>query len=868
MPSPFRSSLAAALAAAFGAAPALADVSPSEVLRKADEKVGTGYVSAMMRRGPRDRQQPGEDKTLSPYFYVAGGDPETERLPLKQTTAQVDIAGVIAKVKVKQLFENTGAKPIEAVYVFPASTRAAVHGMRMKIGSRTIEAKIEKKAEARAQYEQAKAEGKRASLLEQERPNVFTMNVANVMPKDRIEVELDYSELLVPEDSVYEFVYPTVVGPRYGGGSDPAKDKWIANPYLQEGAKEPYRFDINVHLETGIPVKELVSPSHKVVVNYLSKTSADVRLQESGGGTKDYVLRYRLAGDKIESGVLLWKGEKGENFFLAMLEPPQRPTAAQIPSREYIFLMDVSGSMHGYPIETAKVLAKDLFGQLRPSDYFNVVTFSGGHTVLSPDGSLPATPGNIQTALDNFNRMRGSGGTELAAGLRAAYAVPKKGQGVSRSVVVVTDGYVGVESQTYKFVREHLNEANCFAFGIGTAVNRGLIEGLARAGQGEPFVVLGPDKAKAQADRLKKYIESPVLAGIQATFPGFEAREVAPMKIPDLLASRPVVLFGKFKGEPKGKIVVTGFAGSGKYETAIELKPEMVKAQNAPIRWLWARKWVAFLDDELKMTQAKEIEDAITDLGLTYTLLTTFTSFVAVDSEVANQTGKSDKVDQPLPLPEGVSNKAVGAAPPAGPARPQEAAMPSQAPATGGYGGLGLQGAGVGGGGTGSASGLATAESGRSAAKAEPMPVTTTAPQPAPAMAPSAPPPPPSSTSSSSRDMARPAKHKKMNLAADEDEAGGTARLSIVDLKATGLGDTRALLAEIDKVLQGAGDCGSASVRLKLTVDKAGKVVKVEVMTGDAKMGACLQAKLKGLSSASVSDGATGTLEILVKALG
>ncbi|MGC4120950.1 MAG: VWA domain-containing protein [Myxococcales bacterium] len=637
-------------------------------------------------------------------------------------------------------------------------------------------------------------------------------------------------------------MYPTVVGPRYAGGADAQKDKWIANPYLKEGEKEPYRFDISVHLETGIPVKELVSPSHKVVVNYLSKTSADVRLQESGGGNKDYVLRYRLAGDKIESGVLLWKGEKGENFFLAMLEPPQRPTAAQIPAREYIFLMDVSGSMHGYPIETSKVLAKDLFGQLRPTDFFNVVTFSGGHTTLSPEGSLPATPGNIQMAIDNFNRMGGAGGTEIAAGLRAAYAIPKKGQGVSRSVVVVTDGYVGVESQTYKFVREHLNEANCFAFGIGTAVNRGLIEGLARAGQGEPFVVLGPDKAKAEADQLKKYIESPVLAGIQATFPGFEAREVAPMKVPDLLASRPVVLFGKFKGEPKGKIVVSGFAGNGKYETAIDLKPEMVKAENAPIRWLWARKWVAFLDDELKMTNAKEIEDAITDLGLTYTLLTTFTSFVAVDSEVANKSGQADKVNQPLPLPEGVSNNAVGA-----PMQPSGAAS--------GYGGLGLQGAGVGGGGTGGA----MAES-KKMARSEAAPM---------AVAPAAPPPPPrpapamKAEASSSRRKA-----SKGDTMDEERSSSGAVRLSIVDLKATGLGDTRALLAEIDKVLQGASDCTGTSVRLRLTVDKAGKVLKVEVVTGDAKLGACLQGKLRNLSSASVADGATGILEIVVKPIG
>ncbi|MBI5547173.1 MAG: VWA domain-containing protein [Deltaproteobacteria bacterium] len=832
-----RLALAAFTIAALAAPSSAAELSPTEVLQRSGEKAGTGYVQW---RDPRGSAMPGEDKTLSPYFFVAGGDPETERLPLKETSAQVQIAGVIAKVKVRQVFENSGTKAIEAVYVFPASTRAAVHGMRMKIGQRTVEAKIERKAEARAQYEQAKAEGKRASLLEQERPNVFTMSVANVMPKDRIEVELDYSELLVPEDATYEFVYPTVVGPRYGGGADPQKDKWIGNPYLQEGQKEPYRFDISVHVETGIPLKELVSPSHKVVVNYLSKASADVRLQESGGGTKDFVLRYRLAGDKIESGLLLWKGEK-ESFFLMMMEPPQRPTLAQIPPREYIFVVDVSGSMHGYPLDTAKELARNLLGQLRPTDLFNVALFSGANYVMSPEGSLPATAGNVEMGMDLIRRQRGGGGTELAGGLRAAYAVPKKVAGLSRTVVVITDGFVGVEAQTFKFVREHLNEANCFAFGIGNSVNRGLIEGLARAGQGEPFVVQGPDKAKAEAEKLKAYIQSPVLSQIEVSFPGFEAREVAPMKVPDLLASRPIVLFGKYRGEAKGKIQVTGFTGSGRFQSAVEVQPEAVKAENAPLRWLWARKWVAFLDDELHMTRAKEIEDAITDLGLSYTLLTTFTSFVAVDSEVANKSGRAETVNQPLPLPEGVSNLAVG-------------------------GGAGGAATGIKGG-----HGAATRSPGASGQIASESVA-------APSAAPAGPPPPAPKPMMAARPVAaepmakRERKASRLSLGDSDDESGGETalRLMVADLKASGLSETRPLVAAIDQQLKAASGCATAAttVKLKLTVDKAGKVVKVETADGDRKLGACLEARLKGLVSATVaSEGTSGILEIAIRVM-
>lgn len=633
-------------------------VSPSRVLKEVDATLSNQNVR--FPRGPRDRLEMGEDQTLSPYFYVAGGDPNTERLPLKEISADVQIAGVIAKVKIRQVFENSGSKPIEAVYVFPASTRAAVHGMRMKIGQRTIEAKIEKKAVAREEYEQAKQQGKRASLLEQERPNVFTMSVANIMPKDKIHVELDYSELLVPEDATYEFVYPTVVGPRYGGGVDPQKDKWIENPYLPEGKKEPYKFGIQVHLEAGIPIKKIVSPSHKIKVEYLSKTSANIQLNQKGGGNKDYVLQYRLAGNQIETGLLLWQG-KQESFFLLMVEPPRRPQQEQIPSREYIFLLDVSGSMRGFPLDTTKVLMQNLFSQLRPSDYFNIVMFSGGSFVLNPEGSLPATPANIKLAADTVNRQRGGGGTELMGGFKTAYGIPKKHSQISRSVIVTTDGYVGVEAQAFKFVREHLNEANLFAFGIGSSVNRALIEAMARAGVGEPFVVLGPNTAKQQTDKLRETIQYPVLANASVTFSGFDAKEVAPQKIPDLMALRPLVVFGKFVGKPKGTIKVKGVSGKGDWKKTIKIQPNLLKEENAPIQFLWARKWVAMLDDELALAPGNvSIEKTITDLGLSYNLLTAFTSFVAVDSEVANNTQELTSVKQPLPLPEGVSNYAIG----------------------------------------------------------------------------------------------------------------------------------------------------------------------------------------------------------------
>jgi len=228
-----RLSIATALAWADTQPQKQAVTSPTKVLKAVQ------YTGPMILQTSGNQDPGGSNHSLSPYLYVAGGDPAHDQVPLKKTWAEVNIAGVIAAVRVHQIFENTGAKPIEAIYVFPASTRAAVHAMRMKIGPRTIDAKIERKAEARAQYEAAKQSGNRASLLEQERPNVFTTRVANIMPGDRIEVELAYTELVVPENAIYEFVYPTVVGPRYAGGANPQTDQWMANPHQPEGSKSP-----------------------------------------------------------------------------------------------------------------------------------------------------------------------------------------------------------------------------------------------------------------------------------------------------------------------------------------------------------------------------------------------------------------------------------------------------------------------------------------------------------------------------------------------------------------------------------------------------------------------------------------------------
>ncbi|HMC16292.1 MAG TPA: VIT and VWA domain-containing protein, partial [Albitalea sp.] len=481
-------------------------------------------------------------KAESPYFFVASDDPGTDRLPLKSTRVDVRIAGVIADVTVTQHYRNEGQRAIEARYVFPGSTSAAVYAMNVRLGERLLSARIREKQQARIEYDAAKKQGKTSALLEQHRPNVFGMNVANILPGDDVAVELRYTELLTPHDALYGFVFPSVVGPRYNSPQGAAaNEKWVATAHLPAGVASTSSFDIQVTLDAPVAIKEIVSPSHPIGIDGVGTRHASVILANAAPAlgasdrapdNRDFILSYRLAGERIESGLMLYRGDS-ENFFLALVEPPKAVPARQINPRDYIFVVDISGSMHGYPLDTAKELLQHLIGGLRPSDTFNVMLFSGSNRMLAP-ASVPATRANIEHALRTINEMGGSGSTEIVPALKRIAALPKTAD-VSRSVIVVTDGYVAVESEVFQLVRKNLNQANVFAFGIGTSVNRHLIEGIARAGYGEAFVVTKPAEAAAQAERLRRMIEAPVLTQVKARFEGLDVYDVEPAQLPDVL---------------------------------------------------------------------------------------------------------------------------------------------------------------------------------------------------------------------------------------------------------------------------------------------------------------------------------------------
>jgi len=531
-------------------------------------------------------------------------------------------------------------------------------------------------------------EGKTATKLDQERPNVFTMSVANVLPKDHVEVELAYTELLVPSQGVYQFVYPTVVGPRYAGGATArpaASTAFVSTPYLHAGQPAPSAFDIGVTISAGMPLSEVRSPSHAITLSHEGTSVARVALARTDGdsASRDFILDYRLSGPTIGAGLLLYEGgparERGagppsakatpaENFFLLMVQPPATVEPAQIPPREYVFVLDVSGSMHGFPLETAKRVLRDLIGHLRPTDTFNVVLFSGASYVMAP-ASLAATRANIDRAIDVIDRQSGGGGTELESALSTAMRLPRPGH-VSRTIAVFTDGYIAEEPGAFALVHEHLGDTNLFAFGIGSSVNRHLIEGLARAGQGEPFVVTDPSQAEATGARFRRTVESPLLTNIKVKAEGVDVFDVEPAVHADLFAERPILVFGKWRAPRDasareallrdGQFTVTGRTAQGEFKSSVRLAEHAARAENAALPLLWARTRIARLSDFNFDDHQDEAQLEVTNLGLTYSLVTSHTSFVAVLQEARNTSGAARSVVQPLPLPQGVSDWAVG----------------------------------------------------------------------------------------------------------------------------------------------------------------------------------------------------------------
>lgn len=658
----------------------------------------------------------GQEITQGSLFAVGKNGKELGACPLKSTAVKTDISGFLARVRVTQEFENSFVTPIEAVYTFPLSQNGAVDEMTMHVGERLIRARIMKRDEARAAYENAKIEGKTAGLLDQERPNIFTQSVANIMPGDKVIIEISYVETLKYEDGAYEFVFPMTVGPRYIPGSvkDAAK---IAPPVAAE--RNGSDISIEVNLNAGVPVEEIRSTSHDITqVNFLPSTAKVTLKDEKTIPNKDFVLRYDVTGGKIQDAVLAHRDARG-GFFTLILQPPDKIANEERTPKEIVFVLDTSGSMYGFPIDKAKEAMKMSLDGLYPDDTFNLITFSGDTSILF-DGPVAATQANLERAKAFLDTRQGGGGTEMMKAIKAALD-PSDSKDHLRVVCFMTDGYVGNEEEIIAEVQRH-PKARIFSFGIGGSVNRYLLDKMAEAGRGEvEYVSLTDDGSKA-AKKFYERVRTPLLTDLSIDWNGMPVSDIYPGKLTDLFSAKPVIVHGRFTKPAIGTIKLHGKVAGQPYEREIAVNLPAAEPANDSLASLWARTRIDELSsDKLRAApkpQAAEIEKEITDLGLEFHLMTNFTSFVAVEDRVVNQNGQQITIQVPVQLPDGVKRETtVGYADPNAPVAkfknvaPLSAGVMSNGPGTGGGIGTG-SGSGTGSG-NGSGSGTGTVNSGQ-----------------------------------------------------------------------------------------------------------------------------------------------------------
>jgi Ca-activated chloride channel family protein len=590
-----------------------------------------------------------------PYGKATG-----ELCPLKHTGVHAEISGFLARVTVTQDFENTHKDKIEAVYVFPLPEMAAVDDMTMKVGERVIKAQIKERDEARKIYEQARQQGHVASLLEQDRPNIFRQSVTNIEPGAKVRVTISYVETLKYDSGSYEWSFPMTVGPRYIPAHTP-QDINLNPKYAPPETRAGHDLSLDVALDAGVPLDSLRSKTHDIDVQRPSTSRAAVRLKDKAViPNKDFVLRYDVAGATVQDAVLTHRASRG-GFFTLILQPPQRVTQEDVAPKELVFVLDTSGSMSGFPIEKAKETMKLALDGLYPRDTFNLITFSGDTHVLFPQ-PVPATRENLAAAQSFLAGRRGGGGTEMMKAIRAALA-PSGERDKVRIVCFMTDGYVGNDFEIIGEVKKH-PEARVFSFGIGSSVNRFLLDKMAEEGRGEVEYVGLNEDGSAAARRFHERIRNPLLTDVTVAWGGLPVADVYPARIPDLFSAKPVIVHGRYTGPANGVIRLRGRMSGKPWSREIRVNLPASQPEHDTLATLWARArvedlmgrdWAAHQSGNVPA----DIQNEITRLGLEYRLMTQFTAFVAVEEKTVTRDGKPVRVDVPVEMPEGVSHEGV-----------------------------------------------------------------------------------------------------------------------------------------------------------------------------------------------------------------
>jgi Ca-activated chloride channel family protein len=627
------------------------ELDPALVASRERPSRGTMRLAAFT---PRENEAPEEPEQASDADGVLRIERrEQPELPLTATRVDGTISGFVARMVVTQVFENPYDRPIEAVYLFPLPDGAAVDAMEMRIGERVVRGRIQERRQARATYEAARTEGRRAALLEASRPALFTQRVANIQPGERIEVRIAYAQHLPYEDGSYEVTFPMSAPRRFDpspSGSRTRDELATRDTVAAASARTSERApaEIRLDLDAALPIATIASPSHRVSIDRDGSRARVVLARGDGAVDRDFVLRYGVGGEAPRAAVIAHREEEG-GYVTLVIEPPVVENAEAAP-RDVVFVVDTSSSMRGRPMEQAKAAMRASLRGLRGSDTFQILAFSDGLERSSPS-PVVASESSIAEGMTFIDRIRAVGATRMVPAIESALdeaMSPEAGR--VRLVVLVTDGYVANEREVLSSIASKLDGERIYALGVGGSPNRFLLDRATEIGRGRAMYVGLSEEPAASAAKFVALVDKPVLTDIAVDWDGLEVSDVYPRFTPDLFAGRPLVLHARYGRGGRANVRVSGtFAGERHEQTiAVALPDRPNGTANDSQRVLWARAAVADRLNRMSLREDEALVREVTELGLRHAIVTPYTSFVAVDVE---ETPSQPNAQEAAPTP-------------------------------------------------------------------------------------------------------------------------------------------------------------------------------------------------------------------------
>ncbi|MFZ1986491.1 MAG: VIT domain-containing protein [Desulfatitalea sp.] len=598
----------------------------------------------------------------------------TDQFILRKTEAEVEITGVVARVRLRQIFENPYDERLETIYVFPMPENAAVDAYSFRIGEKVIKGVVKEKEQARKEYEQAKQEGRKAGLLEQARPDIFTQSLVNIPPKATVVANIEYVHTLKIDGASYLFSFPMVVAPRYIPGQPVSRGNvgrgWandtdqvpdaskITPQYVPPGMRAGHDIEVTVKIDAGMPIQNITGVTHELATHKTSETTATLTLKNGPViPNKDFVLEYKVGGQNTMLATLTHKGEGDDGFFSIVIQPKHTVERKEVSARDIVLLLDISGSMDGTPVSQLRVFSEYVLGTLNPQDRFNIIAFSNDLSMFASQ-YLEATPENIAKGQNFIRGLRSSGGTEMLPAIRQALQPASQEENTHRYVIMVTDALVGNDTSILNYLNQpQYAHLRVYPVAMGSAPNDYLIQRAAEIGRGFSMRITNEDNAAEIAKRFASKISYPIMTDLAIDWGQLKVKDIIPEPLPDLYADRPLVLIGRYEKAGMAKVKLTGNIMGNKVASEFDLDlPESNKAHDSlPV--LWARARIRQLTNKEIGNISNSTRERIKDLGLEYQIVTDYTSFIAVERDIPGNLSQNLRT-QPvlLAIPEGMDH--------------------------------------------------------------------------------------------------------------------------------------------------------------------------------------------------------------------